>query len=298
MLPGLASARTELRDAAARVIARAAFDWAGLPVPEAELPRRARQMVDCVEHAGTVGPAWLKGLLARKRIDRWASGLIEDVRAGRLDPPARSPLAVVARWREPDGDLLPVSVAAVEIVNATRPAIAVCWLVLHCARSLILRPDLAPRVASDSGYRHGFVQEVRRLYPFAPVLAVRARRAFDRLGHRFEAGELVVLDLYGTSRGPHWDDPGAFRPERHAEGEPGPFDMIPQGGGDHATGHRCPGEWLTIRIMEIWSRWLAGALSVEAEGSLALDMGAFPSVPKGTLRAVGWSGSEGPFTAR
>jgi fatty-acid peroxygenase len=288
MLPDLAAGHATLLDASAQILARASFDWAGIPVPEADLPRRARQMTTCVDEAGTAGPGYLKGLAARRRLDRWTRATIAGVRSGAIAAPEGSPLDVIARWRDEAGDPLPEPVAATELNNATRPAVAVCWLVVHCAHALTTRPGLAPRVGADAAFRHGFVQEVRRLYPFAPLLAARARKGFDWRGHRFEAGDLVVIDLYGTSRGPHWEDPDAFRPERHLGSEPGPFDMIPQGGGGHEAGHRCPGEWITIRAMEIWSRWLAGPLTVAAGDDPSYDMGTFPALPRDEFRLAGW----------
>lgn len=33
--------------------------------------------------------------------------------------------------------------------------------------------------------------------------------------------------------------------------EAAPFVLVPQGGGDHATGHRCAGEWATVALMEV-----------------------------------------------
>jgi fatty-acid peroxygenase len=35
---------------------------------------------------------------------------------------------------------------------------------------------------------------------------------------------------------------------------------VPQGGGDHYEGHRCPGEWITIDLMKVaviaLTRWM------------------------------------------
>ena len=74
--------------------------------------------------------------------------------------------------------------------------------------------------------------------------------AFEWAGHSFPAGRRVLLDLYGTDRHPGtWARPGVFDPERFRDRIPTPFDLVPQGGGDHRTGHRCAGEWITIAVM-------------------------------------------------
>jgi fatty-acid peroxygenase len=36
-----------------------------------------------------------------------------------------------------------------------------------------------------------------------------------------------------------------------------PFNFIPQGGGDHQTGHRCPGEWIALALMKQAADFLA-----------------------------------------
>ena len=51
----------------------------------------------------------------------------------------------------------------------------------------------------------------------------------------------MLLDLYGTDHHPRpWPDLDTFKPERFRTRDEEPFTLVPQGGGDHATGHRCP----------------------------------------------------------
>src|SRR3546814_10503319 len=96
-----------------------------------------------------------------------------------------------------------------------------------------------------------FVQEVRRFSPFVPAVAALGRREFEWRGYHFPSGRRVILDLYGTNHDARtWNAPEAFRPERFREWDESPFNFIPQGGGDHNVNHRCPGEWITIRLMK------------------------------------------------
>jgi fatty-acid peroxygenase len=46
-----------------------------------------------------------------------------------------------------------------------------------------------------------FVQEVRRFYPFFPMVGPRVRTAFDWQGVHFPRGRRVLLDLYGIRGG-------------------------------------------------------------------------------------------------
>ena len=94
-------------------------------------------------------------------------------------------------------------------------------------------------------------EEVRRLYPFFPVIGGRVLRTLRLARHPLRRGEWLLLDLYGTNRDPRaWPRPTGSGPS----GMPGP---TPEPSGDGAAGrrrpaaatHRCPGEWLTAALM-------------------------------------------------
>jgi fatty-acid peroxygenase len=212
---------------------------------------------------------------------------VEAARSGAVTPPEGSALAVVAGWREPDGKALPPRVAAVELLNLIRPYVAVAAFLTFAAQRLAISPEWRARLGAEPGMARPFVTEVRRTAPFFPMIVARARRRTAWRDCRIPKGRLVMLDIYGTNRDPQvWEGPGAFRPERFAGKEPGPFDMIPQGGGDHAEGHRCSGEWVTEELM-------IAALPVLLDGidwdnlprqDLELDMRRLPALPKDRFR--------------
>ena len=97
-----------------------------------------------------------------------------------------------------------------------------------------------------------FAQEVRRTYPFVPMLPALATRDFQVQGCPVSKGQRVLLDLLGTNTDPaHWPDASAFDPERfldvdHAEGLEA---FVPQGGAGVRTGHRCPGEKIAVTAL-------------------------------------------------
>lgn len=187
---------------------------------------------------------YLRAAGDRVRLDRWAAELVRRTRSGQLHPPppATSALAAVARHGEPD-DLLPARVAGVELLNVIRPAQAAAWFVAFAGLALQQHPDLAEQVGTDDTFRWAFAQEVRRFYPFVPALAARPRYTQDVLGHRLSPSGMVVLDVYGTNHDPAvWGDPEVFRQQRFVDAVIPPDGFVPQGGGDVASGHRCPGE--------------------------------------------------------
>src|ERR1700712_1822900 len=65
-----------------------------------------------------------------------------------------------------------------------------------------------------------FAHEVRRYYPFVPVLTGRAREDFELSGQRVERGQRILLDVYGTNHSAEWGDPWSFLPGRFLDVDP------------------------------------------------------------------------------
>ena len=93
---------------------------------------------------------------------------------------------------------------------------------------------------------------------------------------------MVVLDLYGTNHDARaWEKPEEFRPERFRDWNGSLFNFIPQGGGDPALNHRCAGEWITVELMKVAAKFLAGRLTyVVPDQDLQFDKSKFPSLPR------------------
>lgn len=244
-----------LYDEVARLLCDAVCAWTGVPLAEDQAAQRTDDLVALFHPLGSphvLSFPYLSARRARRRTEAWISDLIEQTRHGALQPPAGSALEIVATHRDPSGRLLPSPVAAVELINILRPTVAITHFIVFAALALHEHPEWRDRLASAADEEvEWFVQEVRRLSPFFPAAAARVRHDFDWDGTRFPRGRRVLLDLYGTNRHPdHWTDPDRFHPERFATWDADPFTLIPQGGGDHLTGHRCAGEWVTIRLMQ------------------------------------------------
>jgi fatty-acid peroxygenase len=275
-----------LDDEVHAILGRVACRWAGLNLSPREEAARTRELTAMIEGAGSIGPRNWKGLWLRTRTERWARGVIDAVRARRLAVPEGSAVHAFAWSRTPDGSPLDTATAAVELINVLRPTVAVARYVTFAALALHEHPHSRHALhGSDDEAVEAFVQEVRRFYPFFPLVGGRVLAAFTWRGHRFERDDWVLLDLYGTLHDERlWEDPGAFRPERFRSREPGAFDLIPQGAGDHHTGHRCPGEWITIAVMKAAVRLLTGAMRYEVpEQDLRVDPSRMPAVPASRL---------------
>ena len=266
------------------VLTRAVCAWAGIQVSDEEADQRTRELVAMYEGAGAVGPRNWRGQVLRSRTERWARDLITRVRRGELAAPPNSALDVIATHRELDGQLMATRHAAVELINILRPTTAVERYITFAAHALAVNPASRAVLETDDGdeYLDWFVQEVRRFYPFFPLVGGRALTGFEWRGHEFPKGTWMLLDLYGTNHDPRtWDDPDVFRPERFGTWNGSPFTLIPQGGGDHLANHRCAGEAVTLELMKCAVRLLTRTLHYTIpEQDLTVDMSRMPAVPR------------------
>jgi fatty-acid peroxygenase len=271
-----------LFDEAVQVLAASVIPWAGIPTGAQELALRARQLATVLHGFAAPGRAYARAVRARWQVGRWAARLVRQTRAGEIRPPAGSALAAVAAARDNRGKLLPLRTAATELLNVVRPTVAVAWFVAFAGAALHEHPRWRERIAGgDGAAAEAFVQEVRRLYPFVPVLAARARCAQDVLGVRVPRGGLVMLDVHGTDHDPaQWPDPDRFDPNRFLQGPMDPDALVPQGGGDVSTGHRCPGEGVTLTMLAVAVRALAGLTRSFPSQDLRFDLSRIPTRPR------------------
>jgi fatty-acid peroxygenase len=240
-----------------------------------------------LENTGRFGPRNWRALLLRRRTEQFVRSLVNRVRAGRLKPPETAPLRIVAGHREENGKLLDADSAAVEIINLLRPIVAVGRYVMFAAMSLARHPEWRARFAvGDESSLEPFAEEVRRLYPFFPIIGGLAREAFTWQGYSFRKGDWVLLDLYGTNHDAgRFPSPNKFSPGRDISWKTQGFDFIPHGGGNAAVSHRCPGEAITLELMKEAIRLLSRDMSYEVpEQDLTLDLSHIPVKPKGGLR--------------
>jgi len=255
--------RVVLVDEAQTVLCRAVCAWAGITLDEERRIRDLGAMID--------GSTW-RGRVGRARAEWWIGKQIEQVRAGAMT--GASALGVFAHAD------LDTQTAAIELLNVIRPTVAVARYVTFAALALHEHPQAAELVR-EHGMVEPFVQEVRRFYPFVPAVMGRIRRTFTWHGVELPEGGRVMLDLYGTNRDARtWEEPEEFRPQRFVGWLGDPFTLIPQGGGDVATGHRCPGEALTIELLKTSVRYLTRAITYDVPAQdLTVSLARVPTLP-------------------
>ncbi|WP_368488318.1 cytochrome P450 [Clostridium sp. BJN0013] len=272
-----------LFDEAKEILCQAACQWAGVPLLKSEVKDRAEDFGAMVDAFGAVGLRHWKGRRARNRTEDWIKGIIEDVRGGKIKAEEGSALYAMAFHRELDGSQMNNQMAAVELINILRPIVAISTYITFAALALHEHPECKEKLISDdNNYFEMFIQEVRRFYPFTPFLGARVRKNFIWNEYEFNEGMLVLLDIYGTNHDPCiWKNPDEFHPERFKEWKGSLFDFIPQGGGDPAKTHRCPGEGITIEIMKTSLNFLINRIEFEVpEQDLSYSLVRIPTFPE------------------
>lgn len=275
--------RTSLLDVATTALARAAFHWVGVmppPVEERAITAGLRGMIDS---AASIGPRNWAARAHRRRVERWAASLVSSARS-RGDA-----VSIVGRLahHEEDGRPLDVEVAAVELLNLLRPVVAVARFVAFAGHALHAHPEWAARVGTgDAETTRWMADEVRRFYPFFPMIGGIATAPFRLRGEDFPAGQCLLLDLYGTDHSPElWERPDVFDPFRFADASP--HAIVAQGVGDGLGAHRCPGELATSDLV-------AEALSLLVNSSryevlpqdLRISLRRIPARPEGGMAVV------------
>ena len=282
--PGMAEV-TMLEEAQLALCA-AVCAWAGLALDANQVRRRTREFAAMVDGTGSVGPRNWRGHWMRSGTERWMRNLIRRIRSGEVAVAENSAAEVVAQHRDRAGRPLDVRVAAVELINVLRATVANARYVVFGALALHEHPQCRETLhGGGDAAMERFVHEVRRFYPFIPFIGGRVLQPFEWRGHGFAQGDWVLMDLYGTNHDPRsWDAPDAFRPERFHNWDGDPYTLVSHGAGDHAAGHRCPGEWITVEQVKTMLSILVHEVSYDVPlQNLAIDLHRMPALPASRL---------------
>jgi len=271
-----------LFDESSRLITRALCAWSGAPLNDIDTEEMAHDLVAMVDGFASPGRRHLRARRARSRQEERLARLVEAVRNGTEAAPADSVLAAVVAHRDAEGQPLDPHTAAVEVLNVLRPAVAVTWFLTFAAHALHRWPEHRELLAvGERGYARAFAHEVRRFYPFAPFVGGLAADDLLWDGRDSPAGSMVLLDLYGQNHDPDlWPKPYTFDPGRFVGREPDRDELVPQGGGDPATNHRCLGEDLTLTVLETLVPLLAAYHYDVPDQDLTIPLRRMPTAPR------------------
>lgn len=268
---------------AQELLCRAVCSWSGVPLREEEVQQRARDFGAMVDAFGAIGLRHWRGKQARKRAEKWIGNLIKEIRNGKIHVEKGTAVHTIAFHPELDGKLLNTQVAAVELINVLRPTVAIATYITFTALALHQYPQYKKEIQTGKdNLTEMLVQEVRRFYPFTPMVGAIVRKEFEWKGYTFKRGRLVLLDIYGMLHDPElWQHPQEFNPERFINWDGNSFTLIPQGGGEHMSGHRCAGEWLTIESMKQAVDFLINRITYEVpDQDLTFSLSRMPTLPR------------------
>jgi fatty-acid peroxygenase len=235
-----------------------------------------------VDGFASAGPRHVRARRARSRQEARLADRVEAIRRGTWGAPAGSVLETVAAHRDADGNFLQPHTAAVEVLNVIRPTVAVSWFLTFAAHALHRWPEHRALLADDNApYARAFAHEIRRFYPFAPFVGGLAATGLHWDGQDIPEGTMVLLDLYGQNHDPQlWPEPYMFNPARFLNREPDRDTLVPQGGGEPATQHRCPGEDVTLTVIETLVPRLAALRYEVPSQDLRIPLARIPTAPR------------------
>lgn len=265
-----------------KVLFESVCQWVGIPYQREKIKDYAESFGLMIYGFGRIGKTYRKGKCARKEMECWVKESIIAVRNGLLVVPSDSPLYRMSMYEEVYGVKVPAQIAAVELINIIRPVIAIATFVAFEALAITDYPVCAEKLQNNNPeYLEMFCQEVRRFYPFGPFIGAKVKRDFIWKGYYLKKKTLVVLDLYGTNHDSNlWDKPNLFLPLRFKTRDKCLYDFIPQGGGDMQTGHRCAGDVLTVKIIEVFADYLINHISYQVpKQNLKYSLQKFPTLP-------------------
>lgn len=280
----------DLFDLSKDVLFRSICEWAGIDlskIPKEEVEQLADYQISMISSAVTNPATHIKGVENRKKSEKWAQSLIEDARIHPVANKEEVALYAFANATDEQGELLPINVAAVELLNVIRPTVALTVWIALMGHALFSRPDIYQRLRAEfTQLQDSFIQEMRRYYPFFPMLPAFATKDVEIDGYRIPKDSWVVLDLYGTNHDERSiESPEVFRISRYLGKEKHisydeEYEMIAQGGGKFEAMHRCAGEWITLHTLRVFSDQLVNKYEFSVpDQDWSIPMNQFPTFP-------------------
>ncbi|GAA3723690.1 cytochrome P450 [Salinicoccus jeotgali] len=280
----------ELFDLANRVLFNSIAEWSGINLERYDdktLEDLAQNQISMISGAVTSPKDHIKGVTDRNESEKWARGLIEEARAHPVKGKEHLALYTFAQATDLDGNLLPVEVAAVELLNIIRPTVALTVWIALMGHALFSYDDIRTALKEDfDALQDPFIQEMRRYYPFFPMLPAIAVRDVEIDGYEIPEGSWVVLDLYGSNHDARTiADPEKFEITRYKDNATSlsyeeEYEMIAQGGGKFREMHRCAGEWITLHSMRVFSDHLVNRYDFSVpEQDWTIPFNQFPTYP-------------------
>lgn len=280
----------ELFNLSKNVFFEAICEWSGINLgsysPQ-EIDELASCQISMISGAAASPVTHLKSRADRKKSELWAQQLIETARKHPVENKENVALYAFANATDLNGERLPLEIAAVDLLNIIRPTVALTVWAALMGHALFSRSDIYEALKEDfDELQDSFIQEMRRYYPFFPMIPAISLKEVEIDGYRIPKDSWVILDLYGTDHDPRSvKEPFTFIVDRYKgrtkeisyEEE---YEMLAQGGGDFRKMHRCAGEWITLHSLRVFSNQLVNKHHfIIPEQDWSIPMNRFPTYP-------------------
>ena len=278
-----------LFDEAEMILNQAACKWIGIPLQNNEVKDKTSLLSSMIDGSGAIGLRHYRGRRVRKKAEKWIIDLVDEARnSTEIKNLPETIFTHFCFYENLQYKRLDKKVVAVEILNLIRPIVAIARYILFTALAIHEHPHYRKKIVEDNNdLDRCFIQEVRRFYPFFPVVAAKVKKSFNWNGYNFPVGRRVLLDLYATNHDEDiWTNAQKFYPERFFEWNKSAFNFIPQGGGDHSHNHRCAGEWITINLTQRALGFLIEEMNyiVPTQQNLQINTRRIPALPKSRFK--------------
>ena len=281
----------ELFSLTKNVLFKTICEWSGInlaPLSQSEISELADYQVAMFSGTVTSPVAHLRGVEDRKKSEKWTQGLIEEARQHPVAGKESLALYTFATATDLEGNLLPIEVAAVDLLNIIRPTVALTVWIALMGHALFSTTTIYQALKQNfSELQDSFIQELRRFYPFFPMMPAISLQDVVVDGYLIPKDSWVVQDIYGTNHDPRtFDQPDDFKVDRfvgrtQAISYEEEYEMIAQGGGDFRKMHRCAGEWITLHTLRVFSDLLINHYQFEVpEQDWKIPMNHFPTYPE------------------
>lgn len=279
-----------LFDLSNEVLFKSITEWSGINLDrldDEKINDLAKDQIAMISGAITSPTDHLKGISDRNESEDWAEGLIKEAREHPVAGKENLALYTFAQATDLNGELLPLEVAAVELLNIIRPTVALTVWMSLMGHALFSEEGVYNELKADfDDLQDPFIQEMRRYYPFFPMLPAIAVDDVEIDGYHIPKDSWTILDLYGTNHDERTvNHPEKFDIKRYLgkaedisyEEE---YEMIAQGGGKFREMHRCAGEWITLHSMRVFSDQLVNKYELTIpEQDWTIPMNQFPTFP-------------------
>ncbi|KGO92333.1 cytochrome P450 [Flavobacterium subsaxonicum] len=270
-----------------KMLCISACQWLGIPLHEQEVNLRSGQFSVLIDADGAVGPRYFRGRTCRKKLEMWLAKLTADLRGGRLRISGGSVFQSVAFRKDAMGNVLDPFTVAAELLGLIKPIVAVARHVVFSAMALHENPNYSHKLKANPNMYSHFAHEVRRYYPFSPMLAAKVLDSFEYEGIKFDKGVVVMLDIYATNHHENaWDNPSVFYPERFENWDSSSaFNFISHSGNSTDFNHQYAGEQITTKLTTAALQFLNENMQYSVpEQDLTVDINRLPVVPQSRFK--------------